>query len=64
MTVTIGDTDEQGSKFIISNTQLANYRATSARLNVSEDNDNVTISPELAHGLMVQDGEQIRVLAM
>ncbi|WP_394205881.1 arginine N-succinyltransferase [Shewanella waksmanii] len=64
LTVTIGDTDEQGSKFIISNTQLANYRATSARLNVSEDNDNVTISPELAHGLMVQDGEQIRVLAM
>jgi arginine N-succinyltransferase len=62
--VTIGDAPADAPSYIVSNTQLANYRATAANLAVSEDNDNVILDAETAAGLMVADGEQIRVLAM
>ncbi|MBE7214019.1 arginine N-succinyltransferase [Shewanella benthica] len=64
LTITIGDAPESDFSFIISNTQLANYRATSAKLLLTEDSDVVTVSPELAAGLLLSEGEQIRVLAM
>jgi arginine N-succinyltransferase len=55
---------ESKNSFIISNTLLADYRATSANLLVSDETDEVTISPEIAAALMVAQGEQIRVLTM
>ena len=64
LTIRIGDMPASESKFIISNTKLAEYRATSAYLSVSDGSDEVVISPELADGLMVNEGEQIRILAM
>ncbi|MBM7071533.1 arginine N-succinyltransferase [Shewanella sp. 202IG2-18] len=64
LTIRVGHTPASESKFIISNTKLADYRATSAYLSVSEESDDVVISPQLADGLMVNEGEQIRILAM
>ena len=64
MTVRVGHTPDTGSKFIISNTKLAEYRATAAYLLVSDDSEEVVISAELADGLMVNEGEQIRILAL
>ncbi|ACA84952.1 arginine N-succinyltransferase [Shewanella woodyi] len=64
LTVTIGEPPESDTSYIISNTQLANYRATSAKLLVSEENDEVVISPELATGLLLEQGDQIRILAL
>ncbi|QYK01937.1 arginine N-succinyltransferase [Shewanella psychrotolerans] len=64
LTVNVGDMPESKSCFILSNTLLADYRATSANLLVSDETDEVTISPELATALMVAQGEQIRVLAI
>ncbi|SQH75136.1 arginine succinyltransferase [Shewanella benthica] len=64
LTITIGAAPESDSSFIISNTQLANYRATSAKLLLTEDSDVVTVSAELAAGLLLSEGEQIRILAM
>ena len=64
LTIRIGDMPVSESKFIISNTKLAEYRATSAYLSVTEESDEVVISPELADGLMVNEGEPIRILSM
>jgi len=64
LTVNIGDAPESDTNFIISNTQLANYRATSGMLLLTEGSNEVTISPELAAGLLLEQGDQIRVLAL
>ncbi|EHC08095.1 arginine N-succinyltransferase [Shewanella baltica OS625] len=64
LTVDIGDMVEADTQFIISNTQLANYRATSAALAVDDKSENIIISPELAAGLLLAKGDQIRILAM
>ncbi|UJF21751.1 arginine N-succinyltransferase [Shewanella sp. OMA3-2] len=64
LTVEIGKTHHTDTRFIISNTKLADYRATAAMLNVSDAHDNVVLSPELAQGLMVENGQQIRVLSL
>ncbi|MCG9697519.1 arginine N-succinyltransferase [Shewanella sp. Isolate11] len=64
LTIKIGDMPASKTSFIISNTLLAEYRATSANLLVSDDDDEVIISSELALALKVEQGEQIRVLAM
>ncbi|PWF62127.1 arginine N-succinyltransferase [Shewanella sp. BC20] len=64
LTVEIGDMPESDKQFIISNTQLANYRATSACLAVDDKTEQVVISPELAEGLLLAKGDQIRILAM
>lgn len=64
LTVRIGTMPESKSNFLISNTKLADYRATSADLQVSADSDEVILSPELAAGLLVDNGELVRVLAM
>lgn len=64
LTVNIGEMPASTTGYIISNTLLADYRATSADLLVSDETDEVTISAELAAGLMVAQGEQIRVLAL
>ncbi|QIR13627.1 arginine N-succinyltransferase [Shewanella aestuarii] len=64
LTVQIGKIHHADHQYIISNTKLADYRATSARLSVSADHDNVVLSPELASGLLVEEGQQIRVLEL
>lgn len=64
LTVEIGKSHHTDTRFIISNTKLADYRATAATLNVSDEHDNVVLSPELAQGLMVENGQQIRVLSL
>jgi arginine N-succinyltransferase len=64
LTVDIGEMPESDKQFIISNTQLANYRATSACLAVDDKTEQVVISPELAEGLLLAKGDQIRILAM
>lgn len=64
LTVDIGDMPESDKQFIISNTQLANYRATSAYLYIEEKADQVVISAELAEELLLVKGDQIRILAM
>ena len=64
LTVDIGDMLEADSQFIISNTQLTHYRATSAALAVDDKSEHITISPELAAGLLLAKGDQIRILAM
>ncbi|WP_372871585.1 arginine N-succinyltransferase [Shewanella sp.] len=64
LTVRIGDMPASEDSFIISNTKLADYRASCAELQVSKDGDDVVLSPELAAGLMVTEGELVRVLAI
>ena len=64
LTVDIGEMPESDKQFIVSNTQLANYRATSACLAVDDKTEQVVISPELAEGLLLAKGDQIRILAM
>jgi len=64
LTVEIGKMPRTDTSFIISNTKLADYRATAAKLSVSDEHDNVVLSPELAQGLMVENGQQIRVLSL
>ncbi|CAM3935524.1 MULTISPECIES: arginine N-succinyltransferase [Shewanella] len=64
LTVKVGEMPASSCSFIISNTLLAGYRATSANLMVSDETDEVILSPELAGALLVAEGEQIRVLAM
>ncbi|MCU7993763.1 arginine N-succinyltransferase [Shewanella glacialipiscicola] len=64
LTVDIGDMLEADSQFIISNTQLTHYRATSAALAVDDKSEHIIISPELAAGLLLVKGDQIRILAM
>lgn len=64
LTVDIGNMVIADSQFIISNTQLANYRATSAYLAVDDKSNHITISPQLAAGLLLVKGDQIRILAM
>ena len=64
LTVSIGRMPHADHHFIISNTSLADYRASAAKLLVSDEHDNVVLSPEIAAGLLVGEGEQIRVLAM
>jgi arginine N-succinyltransferase len=64
LTVTIGVQPASDTSYVISNTLLANYRATSSTLLVSQESDEVVISPELAAGLLVKQGEQIRILAL
>jgi arginine N-succinyltransferase len=62
--LSIGKMPHADHHFIISNTSLADYRASAAKLLVSDEHDNVLLSAEIAAGLMVSEGEQIRVLAM
>ncbi|QSX36631.1 arginine N-succinyltransferase [Shewanella sedimentimangrovi] len=64
LTVTIGEMPASDSCYILSNTKLADYRASSADLLVNDNDDKVILSPELAAGLLVSEGEQVRVLAM
>ncbi|WOT04642.1 arginine N-succinyltransferase [Shewanella youngdeokensis] len=64
LTVTIADTPLDATNYIVANTQLKNYRATAAKITVSQDHNNVILNAETAAGLMVAEGEQVRVLAM
>lgn len=64
LTVDIGDMAPSDKQFIISNTQLAHYRATAAYLAVDEQSTHVTLSPALGAALMVAKGDHIRILAM
>ncbi len=63
-TVNIGDMPTSKTNFIISNTLLADFRATSANVLVSDSCDEVTLSASLAKALLVEQGQQIRLLAI
>ncbi|MGB0893708.1 MAG: arginine N-succinyltransferase [Parashewanella sp.] len=64
LTVSIGEMPSSDTRYIISNTKLADYRACSSQLLVSAEHDDVVISAELADALMINTGEQIRILAL
>jgi len=64
LTVNIGISPRVGTNYIISNTQLASFRATLVKLHLDEGSEEMTLSPELAANLLVGQGDQIRVLAM
>ncbi|WP_076538991.1 arginine N-succinyltransferase [Shewanella sp. UCD-KL21] len=64
LTVTIGKMPHADHQYIVANTLLADYRATAAKIVVSQEHDNVTLSPQLAEALMVEQGQQIRVLEL
>ncbi|NRD75353.1 arginine N-succinyltransferase [Shewanella sp. VB17] len=64
LSINIGVAPISEISYIIANTQLVNYRATSSTLLVSADSDEVVISPELAAGLLLKQGDQIRILAL
>lgn len=62
--VRIDEMPASDDSYLISNTKLADYRASCAELQVSGDGEQVILSPELAAGLMVAEGELVRVLAI
>ncbi|QYJ79315.1 arginine N-succinyltransferase [Shewanella acanthi] len=62
--VEIGEMPASKDQYIISNTGLANYRATSAYLAVEEHAEQVILSPALAEALLVAQGDHIRILPM
>ncbi|MCL1142258.1 arginine N-succinyltransferase [Shewanella gaetbuli] len=64
LTVEVGTMPDCDSQYIISNTLLADYRATAAHLSVSDDLDSVILSPELAKNLKINSGDKCRVLAL
>jgi arginine N-succinyltransferase len=64
LTVKIGKMPRSDQHYIIANTLLAEYRASQAKLLVSEKHDNVIISAEIASALKVNEGDKLRVLAM
>ncbi len=64
LTVRIGEMPTSDDSYLISNTELADYRASCTELHISADSEDVILSPELAAGLLVSDGEQVRVLAI
>ncbi|WP_394130390.1 arginine N-succinyltransferase [Shewanella maritima] len=64
LTVNIGKMPHTDQHFIISNTSVADYRASSAKILICEESDSVTLTQEIADALLVKAGEQVRVLAM
>lgn len=64
LTVRIGDMPQSKDSFILSNTHLADYRAGSAKLVLTDDSEEVILSSELAAALLVADGQSVRVLAI
>ncbi|WP_025820831.1 arginine N-succinyltransferase [Shewanella marina] len=50
--------------YILANTKLADYRATAAEVAVDEQQQLIYMTPELADGLLVGEGEQVRALLM
>ncbi|MBV7316276.1 arginine N-succinyltransferase [Shewanella sp. NIFS-20-20] len=66
LTVSIGEMppSDSAKSYIVANTQLADFRACEAQLCLQEDIHSVVIPAELASALMLQNGEQIRVIAM
>ncbi|WP_133407858.1 arginine N-succinyltransferase [Parashewanella tropica] len=64
-TVKIAQTlPENGSKHIIANTKLEDFRAIQASLANVDASDEVTLTPELAEALMVGEGDSVRLLSM
>jgi arginine N-succinyltransferase len=62
LTVTVGAMAESGDKYIVANTQVADFRATALSLNLTAESNQVTLSPQLAQALRVQSGQQVRIL--
>ena len=58
--VQLGDV-EQGQPYLISNTKLADFRATWQTLQVDEDSDSVTIPVAVASALQINAGDWVRV---
>ena len=50
-------------RHLISNTQIAQFRATQAHLVVAKNAEHVTISSEVAQALHVQTGDFVRILS-
>ncbi len=64
LTVNIGDMPASKNSFIISNTLLTEFRVTVANLSVDDMGEQVTLSNALAKALLVEQDQQVRVLAM
>ncbi|MCH1925591.1 arginine N-succinyltransferase [Shewanella sp. C32] len=66
LTVNIVDApaDSCDTSFIVANTHLADFRATLAKLNITDDSTSVNISSELAEALLLKAGEPLRVIAI
>ena len=58
--VQLGDVN-QGQPYLISNTKLADFRATWLTLQVDEDSDSVTIPVAVASALQINAGDWVRV---
>jgi len=53
---------DEGDKYIICNTQVANFRATQAPLLMRETAQQVVVSPKVAEALQIVDGDWVRVV--
>lgn len=60
--VHIGPLQHHSTSFLISNTSLQNFRCTAAQIAPSEGR--ITLTAELAHLLMVNEGDKVRVVPL
>lgn len=60
--VKIGSTDNAKARYIVCNTQVANFRAIQRTLNIFSDH--VVIDAEAAQALQVQDGDYVRFVTL
>ncbi len=56
------DDIEENDKYIVCNTQVANFRATQAPLLMRETAHQVVLTPNVAEALQVNDGDWVRVV--
>ncbi|GGI79027.1 arginine N-succinyltransferase [Shewanella gelidii] len=64
LVVEVGEQESTGASYIIANSEVAQYRATEAQLDVTDESESVVISAELAKALKVKSGDTVRILAM
>ncbi|MFQ6372574.1 arginine N-succinyltransferase [Shewanella sp. YIC-542] len=62
--VAIGPMAASDEKYLVANTQVADFRATAQPLAVTAQDEHITLSPELAQALKVDAGQQVRILAI
>ncbi|WP_417659033.1 arginine N-succinyltransferase [Pseudidiomarina sp.] len=60
--IKIGDVAKEQSRFIVCNTQVANFRAAQARLELADDH--VVIDAKTAAALQVQNGDNVRFVTL
>ncbi len=55
--------EESNQKYIICNTKVEDFRATQIKLTLRETANQVVISPDVAKGLQVTEGDWVRIIA-